>query len=63
MAGIRALNDLRLAEHGAQLFQRAALADLPELEAAMDALPPTRLISGSPESRHATFEIAPRPCS
>lgn len=40
MAGIRALNDLRLAEHGAQLFQRAALADLPELEAAMDALPP-----------------------
>ncbi|WDF72269.1 phytanoyl-CoA dioxygenase family protein [Novosphingobium sp. KACC 22771] len=40
MVGVTALNDLRLAEHGAQLFRGAALADLPELEAAMDALPP-----------------------
>lgn len=40
MASITALDELRLAEHGAQLFRGAALADLPELEAAMDALPP-----------------------
>jgi len=35
-----ALEDLRLIEHGAQLFRGAASADLPELEAAMNALPP-----------------------
>ena len=40
MAGMTALEDLRLAEHGAQLFRGAALPDLPELKAAMDTLPP-----------------------
>ncbi|WP_443193021.1 phytanoyl-CoA dioxygenase family protein [Novosphingobium sp. KACC 22771] len=40
MAGMRALDDLRLAEHGAQLFRGAALADLLELKAAIDVLLP-----------------------
>ncbi|MBB3957059.1 phytanoyl-CoA dioxygenase family protein [Novosphingobium sediminicola] len=40
MAGMTALDDLRLAEHGAQLFRGATLADLPELAAAMAGLPP-----------------------
>ena len=40
MAGMTALDDLHLAEHGAQLFRGAALPDLPELKAATDALPP-----------------------
>lgn len=40
MAGMTVLDELRLADHGAQLLRGAALPDLPELKAAMDALPP-----------------------
>lgn len=40
MAGVTALESLRLSEHGAQLFVGAALADLPGLQAAMAQLPP-----------------------
>lgn len=40
MAGMTALDDLRLAEHGAQLFRGSALPDLLELKAVTDALPP-----------------------
>jgi len=35
-----ALDDLRLAEHGAQLFRGAALADLPDLRVTLAQLPP-----------------------
>ncbi len=40
MAGVTALESLRLSEHGAQLFVGAALADMPGLQAAMAQLPP-----------------------
>lgn len=40
MAGVTALESLRLNEHGAQLFAGAALADLPGLRAAVAQLPP-----------------------
>ena len=39
MAGMIALDNLHLAEHGAQLFRGAALPGLPDLKAAMDGLP------------------------
>jgi len=40
VAGVTALESLRLSEHGAQLFTGAALADLLGLQAAMAQLPP-----------------------